>query len=103
MLLSTAIPMVIAAIVIVIISKGRLIKPINPKTNIAANRLGIMPIKDSFKERKRTMNIIPIPSITKPRDKIWELKRLCSILLYKTRIPVITKLPSEKPRVFIRS
>ena len=68
--------MVIAAIVIVIISKGRLIKPINPKTNTAANKFGIIPIKDNFKDLNRIINIKPIPNITKPRDKIWELKRL---------------------------
>ena len=46
MLLSTAIPIVIAAIVIVIISKGISSKPIIPKIKKAAIKLGTMPIKE---------------------------------------------------------
>ena len=76
MLLSTAIPIVMAAIVIVIISSGRLIKPINPSTNIAANKFGIIPIKDKVADRNKIMNIIPMPSITNPRDNICESNKL---------------------------
>ena len=46
MLLSTAIPIVIAAIVIVIISNGIFTKPITPKTKKAAIKFGIIPIND---------------------------------------------------------
>ena len=46
MLLSTAIPIVIAAIVIVIISKGILRSPIIPRIKNAAMKLGTTPIKD---------------------------------------------------------
>ena len=49
MLLSTAIPIVIAAIVIVIISKGIPSRPIIPKIKNAAIKLGMTPISASFK------------------------------------------------------
>ena len=49
MLLSTAIPIVIAAIVIVIISKGISSKPIIPKIKNAAIKLGTTPINDNVK------------------------------------------------------
>ena len=48
MLLSTAIPTVIEAIVIVIISSGSLSKPIIPKIDIAAIKFGIIPITDNI-------------------------------------------------------
>ena len=70
MLLSTAIPIVIAAIVIVIISRGRFISPINPSTNVAASKLGIIPITDSKTDLNNIKNIIVIPIITNPSDKI---------------------------------
>ena len=57
MLLSTAMPIVIAAIVIVIISNGILSKPINPNIIAAANKLGIIPIIASFTERNKIINI----------------------------------------------
>ena len=46
MLLSTAIPIVIAAIVIVIISKGISSKPIIPRIKKAAKKFGTIPIKE---------------------------------------------------------
>ena len=46
MLLSTAIPIVIAAIVIVIISRGMFIKPIIPRIKKAAIKFGTIPMKD---------------------------------------------------------
>ena len=46
MLLSTAIPIVIAAIVIVIISSGISSKPIIPKIKNAAIKLGMTPINE---------------------------------------------------------
>ena len=48
MLLSTAIPIVIAAIVIVIISKGIPNNPIIPKIKKAAIKFGTTPIKDNL-------------------------------------------------------
>ena len=62
MLLSTAIPMVIAAIVIVIISKGISSNPIIPRIKKAAIKLGTIPIKESvvflnkIKKQKNTKN-----------------------------------------------
>ena len=47
MLLSTAMPIVIAAIVIVIISKGIPNKPIIPRIKNAAIKFGTIPIKES--------------------------------------------------------
>ena len=88
MLLSTAIPIAIAAIVIVIISNGRLINPISPNTKVAANRLGIMPITDSITDLNKTINMRKIPTITKPRDNICESNKLCNILLYSMSMPV---------------
>ena len=46
MLLSTAIPIVMAAIVIVIISKGIPANPIIPRIKKAAIKLGITPISE---------------------------------------------------------
>ena len=88
MLLSTAMPIAMAAIVIVIISSGRLINPIKPNTKVAANRLGIMPIMDSITDLNKTINIRKIPAITKPRDNICESNKLCNILLYSMSMPV---------------
>ena len=48
MLLSTAIPMVMAAIVIVIISKGIPNKPMIPNIKKAAIKFGTTPIKDNL-------------------------------------------------------
>ncbi len=57
MLLSTAIPIVIAAIVIVIISNGIPKIPINPKIKKAAIKLGTTPINESFRFLNNTKNI----------------------------------------------
>ena len=70
MLLSTAIPIVIAAIVIVIMSKGIPTKPIIPKMKKAAIKFGTTPIIDSVKFLKSTKNIIEIPNITIPNVRI---------------------------------
>ena len=70
MLLSTAIPIVIAAIVIVIISKGIPSRPIIPKIKNAAIKLGITPISASFRFLNKIINIIKIPIITKPKVSI---------------------------------
>ncbi len=76
MLLSTAIPIAIAAIVIVIISNGRLIKPIKPKTKVAANKFGTIPINDNNIDLNKIININPIPIMTNPKDKICESNKL---------------------------
>ena len=66
----------IAAIVIVIISKGIPSSPINPNIKKAAIKFGTTPIRDSFIFLKRIKNIENIPIITKPNVKICDLKRL---------------------------
>ena len=76
MLLSTAIPIVIAAIVIVIISKGIPAKPIIPKIKKAAIKFGITPMSEILIFLKSIKNITNIPIITKPRVKIWDLNKL---------------------------
>ena len=76
MLLSTAIPIVIAAIVIVIISRGISKNPIIPKIKKAAIKLGAIPIKEIVVFRKRIKNIKNIPIITIPNVRIWDLNKL---------------------------
>ena len=70
MLLSTAIPIVIAAIVIVIMSKGIPTKPIIPRIKKAAIKFGITPISEILIFLKRIKNITKIPIMTKPRVRI---------------------------------
>ena len=70
MLLSTAIPIVIAAIVIVIISKGISSIPIIPKIKNAAIKFGTTPIKDNFMFLNKITNIPKIPSMTSPKVRI---------------------------------
>ena len=62
--------MVIAAIVIVIISKGMLNIPIIPNIKNAAIKLGITPISASFKFLNKIINIKKIPNITNPKVRI---------------------------------
>ena len=76
MLLSTAIPIVIAAIVIVIMSKGISASPIIPNIKKAAIKFGTTPISDKVIFLKRTRNIKVIPAITTPSVKIWDLNKL---------------------------
>ena len=61
MLLSTAIPIVIAAIVIVIISKGIPNNPIIPKIKKAAIKFGTTPIRDKVIFLNNIKNIKVIP------------------------------------------
>ena len=70
MLLSTAIPIVIAAIVIVIMSNGIFSRPIIPNMKKAAIKFGITPINDNLTFLKRIKNIANIPIITKPNVSI---------------------------------
>ena len=70
MLLSTAIPTVIAATVIVIISNGSFSMPIIQSTNSAEIKLGMMPISIKEKDLNNIRNINAITNITKPSDFI---------------------------------
>ena len=62
--------MVIAAIVIVIMSKGIPSKPMIPNIKNAAIKLGTTPMKDKVKFLNKIRNIKKIPAITNPRVKI---------------------------------
>ena len=68
--------MVIAAIVIVIISRGIPANPIIPSIKKAAIKLGTTPIKDSLIFLNNIKNIINIPTITKPKVNICDLNKL---------------------------
>ena len=65
-----ATPTVIAAIVIVIISRGISSKPIIPKIKKAAIKFGTTPIKDKTTFLKRIRNIKVIHAMTIPRVNI---------------------------------
>ena len=67
-MLSTAIPTLIDATVIVIISNGILNNPSNPKTETATNKLGIRPINANLIERNKNINIKPITKKTIIKD-----------------------------------
>ena len=64
MVLSTAIPTLIAATVIVIISRGILNNPNNPITEEATKIFGIKPINITFKDLKIKNNIEEITAKT---------------------------------------
>ena len=87
MLLSTAIPIVMAAMVIVIISRGIPSKPMIPRIRKAAIKFGTTPIKDKVIFLNKTKNIKVIPAITIPKVNIWDLNKLCNRLLKRIRIP----------------
>ena len=103
MLLSTAIPIVIAAIVIVIISKGMPISPIMPRINKAAIKFGTTPIKERTIFLNKIKNIRNIPSITMPRVSICDLKRLCNKLLKRIRTPASLYSSLSKPILVFNS
>ena len=86
MLLSTAIPIVIAAMVIVIISNGIPIKPIIPRIKKAAIKFGTIPIKEIAVFLNKIKNMKKIPTITIPNVKIWDLNKLCKRLLNKIHL-----------------
>ena len=75
-MLSTAIPILIAAIVIVIISKGILNQPIKPKTKEIDIMLGNKAIKDVLNDLKSNKNIIKSKIITVPKVRICDLNKL---------------------------
>ena len=94
-------PIVIAAIVIVIISRGIFKRPIIPRIKKAARKFGITPIIDSTVFLKRIKNIINIPNITIPSVSICDLKRLCNKLLNIINTPASLYSLLFNPRVFI--
>ena len=103
MLLSTAIPIVIAAIVIVIISRGILANPIIPNMKKAAIKFGTTPINESLIFLNNIKNIINIPTITKPKVKICDLNKLCSKLLNNIKIPPSLNSSFFNPNLFCKS
>ena len=103
MLLSTAIPIVIAAIVIVIISSGIPSKPIMPRIKKAAIKFGATPIKESTIFLNKMKNIKKIPIITIPRVSIWDLNKLCNKLLKRIRTPANLYSSFSKPSLVFNS
>ena len=87
----------------VIMSRGMSINPIIPSTMPTASKFGIIPIMDRMMDLNKTSNMIAMPNITTPSDNIWDLNRLCNMLLYKTSIPATVTLFSENPSLFMRS
>ena len=87
-MLSTAIPTLIAATVIVIISKGMPKTPSKPNTEPAVIMFGARAIKVIFSDLKSSNIIKPITLKTKPKDLICDENNDCNILLYKTAKPV---------------
>ena len=91
MVLSTAIPILIAAIVIVIISKGIESQPIKPKTKLIDSTFGKSAIIEINKDLNKIKNIINNKVITVPKVSICDLNKLCNILLYNTNtLPNLT-------------
>ena len=70
MVLSTAIPTLIAATVIVIMSKGIFYRPNNPITEEATKILGIKPITITLNDLKIISNIIDITAKTINKEPI---------------------------------
>ena len=65
-------PTLIAATVIVIISKGMFKVPNNPRTEPAVIRLGVSAIKVIYIDLKMINNIRPIAAKTNPKDLICD-------------------------------
>ena len=86
MVLSTAIPILIAAMVIVIISNGIFNIPINPKTDPIDSIFGTRAMNEIFNDLNNIKNIQNNTKTTRPNVLICELNKLCNILLYKMRI-----------------
>ena len=79
----TAIPIVIEAMVIVIISKGISRKHIITSVKNTAIKFGTTPIKDNLIFLNKIKKIIKIPIITNPNVIICDLNKLCNKLLNK--------------------
>ena len=95
--------MVIAAIVIVIISKGILSKPMIPNIKKAAMKFGTTPIKDNLIFLNKIKNIINIPTITNPRVRICDLNKLWSKLLNNIKTPASLNSLSFSFNLFFKS
>ena len=89
-----------AAIVIVIISKGIFTIPIMPKIKNAAIKFGTTPIKDNFIFLNKIKNIPNIPIITKPSVRICDLNKLCNKLLNKIKTPASLYSSFLRPNLF---
>jgi len=61
--------------------------PITPSTAPADSRLGNKAISAIFSDRNKNRNMINKAKATTPNVLIWEVKRLWSILLYRTIVP----------------
>ena len=92
-----------AAMVIVIISKGIPIKPIIQRIKKAAIKFGTTPIKESTTFLNKIRNIKKIPSITIPKVSICYLNKLCSKLLNKIKTPANLNSFSSNPILSLRS
>ena len=73
-------PTLIDATVIVIISKGILNNPNNPKTETATNKLGIRPIRANLIERNKNINIKPITKKTIIKELYRDIKKVWTVL-----------------------
>ena len=78
---STAIPMVIEAMVMVMMSSGIFIQPMKPRIVTAPSRLGRMPITATLSERNIKMSGTMMHASAEPKVRICDLYRLCSTLL----------------------
>ena len=95
--------MVIAAIVIVIISRGISNRPIIPKIKKAAIKFGTTPINARMIFLKRIKNIKVIPAITIPKVNICDLNKLCKRLLNNIKTPDNLNSLESKPNSFFKS
>ena len=87
----------------VIMSRGISSKPISPRMMPAARTLGRMPMTARETDRNSTSSIRAMPSMTTPRVSIWEVNRLCSMLLYNTIMPLTWNSSSSRPSFARRS
>ena len=81
MMSSTPIPMLIAAIVILIISSGMPSAPITPKTAQSGIKFEMMAMAASLMLLKIMQNTINSAKTTKPKESTCETMRLWSKLL----------------------
>ena len=79
--------MLMAAIVMVIISRGISSHPITPSTAPADSGYNIFITYYKFSNGNKTRNMISKAKATTPNVLIWEAKRLWSILLYRIIVP----------------
>jgi hypothetical protein len=60
----------------------------------AASKFGAIPMIDKETDRNKRRNMMAIPTITAPKVEIWDVYRLCSMLVYRTSVPVTVKSSS---------